>query len=102
MLSYEKIPEVDADLEEIARYTILEWGAAQAGLYMDKLHQCFQNITSKKMIGKTFSNRYPHLFVIRCEHHYVFYFHPKKSKPIIIAVLHERMDLLTRLKVRLS
>ena len=102
MTSYEKIPEVDADLEEIARYTILEWGAAQAGLYMDKLHQCFQKIASKEIIGKTFSNNYLHLFVIRCEHHYVFYFHPEKSKPIIIAVLHERMDMFTRLKDRLS
>jgi plasmid stabilization system protein ParE len=41
MLSYELTPDADADLEDIARYTTLEWGPEQATLYIDKLHQGF-------------------------------------------------------------
>ena len=100
MPSYELTPDADADLEAIARYTILEWSSEQTSLYLDKLHICFQQIASKKVINKTFSHQFPHVFVTRCEHHYVFYLHPQKTKPVIIAVLHKRMDMLIRLKER--
>ena len=102
MTSYELTPNADADLEEIARYTILEWSSKQASLYLDKLHLCFQQIASKKVITKTFSEEFSQLFVTRCEHHYVFYLHPQKTKPVIIAILHERMDMVNHLKDRLS
>ena len=42
------------------------------------------------------------LKVCHCEHHYVFYIClPGDNQPVIIAVLHERMDMLVRLKTRL-
>ena len=59
MLSYELTPAVDADLEEIARYTILEWSSEQARVYLDKLHICFQQIAAKKVNSKTFSKQFP-------------------------------------------
>ena len=102
MLSYDLTPAAEADLEEIARYTTLEWGPEQATRYIDKLHECFQKIAKKRVIGKTFSKRFPNVSVTRCEHHYMFYLHVKQTKPVIIAVLHERMDMLARLKDRLS
>lgn len=100
MLPYELTPDVDADLEEIARYTILEWSSEQASVYLDKLHICFQQIAAKKVHSKAFSKQFPHLFATRCEHHYVFYLRPQKTKPVIIAVLHERMDMVNHLKER--
>ena len=42
----------------------------------------------------------PLLRVVRCEHHYVFYL--KKKTPVIIAVLHEKMDVMQRLAGRLE
>jgi len=102
MLSYALTPEADADLEDIARYTILEWGVEQAKRYMNKLDQCFQKIGTKKVVGRTFSNRMPNVLVIRCEHHFVFYLHPSTEKPVILAVLHERMDMVNRLQDRLA
>jgi toxin ParE1/3/4 len=51
---------------------------------------------------KTFSERYPQVRVARCQHHYAFYVHPEAQKPLILAVLHEQMDLLARLGERLS
>jgi toxin ParE1/3/4 len=100
MALYELTPDSDADLEEIARYTILEWGSQQASLYLDKLHNHFGSIASKNIIPKTFSKQFPQLLVTRCEHHYVFYLHPKKTKPVILAILHEKMDMVNRLKER--
>jgi toxin ParE1/3/4 len=35
----------------------------------------------------------------RCEHHYIVWFDGKR--PIIIAILHERMDFVKRMKHRL-
>ena len=102
MLSYELTPDADADLEAIARYTTLEWGPEQATLYIDKLHQGFHKIATKQVMSKAFHKRLPQVFVTRCEHHYVFYLHTKKSKPVIIAVLHKRMDMLTHLKERVE
>jgi plasmid stabilization system protein ParE len=67
-----------------------------------KLHQCFQKLVTRNVRSKTFSPQFPHVFVTSCEHHYIFYLHHEKEKTIIIAVLHERMDLLTHLKKRLQ
>ena len=100
--TYELTRDADADLEGIARYTILKWGAEQASLYLGNLHQCFQKLAAKKLKGKAFSERLPSVLVTRSEHHYVFYLHPDGHPPRVFAVLHERMDLLTRLKNRMS
>ena len=101
MHAYVLTKHAEADLEEIARYTIIEWGEDQASLYIDKLQQYFQKLVTKHVRSKTFSPQFPHVFVTSCESHYVFYLHHENEKPLIIAVLHERMDMLARLKKRL-
>lgn len=102
MRSYKLTSHAETDIEEIIRYTITEWGERQAKEYVDRLHQCFQNIAEKHVTAKTFSKRFPDVLVTRCQHHYIFYLHSKQTQPRILAVLHERMDLLTRLKNRLN
>jgi toxin ParE1/3/4 len=90
------------DLREIARYTLKQWGPAQSLRYAGLLEQCFVQIAAGSRLSRSVSERYPVLQVCRCEHHYVFYVHPQDRKPQIIAVLHEKMDLLQRLKGRLA
>lgn len=102
MGSYKLTQDAEGDLEQIVRYTITEWGERQAKQYVDKLQGCFQRIADKQAIAKTFSERFPQVLVTRCGHHYVFYLHPKRNPPRIFAILHERMDLLARLKARLE
>ena len=41
---YQLTEDADADLEEIIRYTLSQWGVEQAQLYTDKLHRCFEKI----------------------------------------------------------
>ena len=102
MRPYELTRDAEADLEAVSRYTIEEWGEVQAESYLAKISQCFKNIAKNKVIARTFSEKFPEACVVRCEHHYVFYLYPEEEKPIIFAVLHERMDMLARLKDRLG
>jgi len=100
--SYELTQDADRDIESIVRYTIEEWGEGQAKKYLDKLEKCFQKISRHDVISRTFSKRFSQVLVTRCEHHYIFYLHGKKKNPRIFAVLHERMDLVSRMEERLE
>jgi len=100
--SYELTQDADRDIESIVRYTIEEWGEVQAKKYVDKLEECFQKIARHDVISQTFSKRFSQVFVTRCEHHFIFYLQGKKNKPRIFAVLHERMDLVSRMEGRLE
>ena len=45
---------------------------------------------------------YPELLVAHCEHHYIFCLPRKRAPALIVAILHARMDLMTRLAERLE
>ncbi len=100
-LPYDLTPSAESDLKGIAKITLEKWGRKQTGVYANKLEQCFQKIAANKLVPRTFSKRFPQLKSVKCEHHYVFYILPKNKRPVIIAVLHEHMDILTRLAARL-
>lgn len=102
MASYEITQGADADLAGIARYTIDTWGIDQALKYGNALERHFEAIGKKPGTGKAFLLHRPELRVTRCEHHYVFHLIRPKQPPLILAVLHERMDLMTRLRHRIE
>jgi len=102
MPHYELTPQSEEDLKGIARYTLKQWGKKQSMHYAGILEKHFRMITSKAVYSRSFSERYSQVLVSHCEHHYIFYLQPDKKIPIIIAVLHERMDMLVRLKNRLD
>lgn len=102
MTPYELTPAAEADLRDIARYTLRQWGTRQQQRYASQLTACFQRIAGRTVQVRTFSQRYPQVRVTRCQHHHVFYIQPEEQKPLIIAVLHENMDLMARLGERLS
>lgn len=91
-----------SDLAEIACYTAKQWGKKKAFAYAGYLDACFEKIASGKALSKP---AFPHndaIQVCRCKHHYVFYLQDDKTnKLIILAILHERMDLMQRLQFRL-
>ncbi len=91
----------EKDLLEIGRYTCKTWGAKQAGRYLNALEIGCEKIASGEAICKSFLHIHLHLKSTHCEHHYLFFLHTKGEKPIIIAVLHERMDMLAKLRERL-
>lgn len=94
--------EAKEDLFDIASYTAETWGHDQALRYAEALNEKFNEIAKGRIFSKIAFPTYPKVRVCRCEHHYIFFMQPQKSpKPVILAVLHERMNLLARLKERL-
>lgn len=103
MSGYELTALAEEDLRAIARYTIGTWGIEQAKLYEGLLLKRFQEIVQGNITPRVFLKNRPDLLFTHCEHHYIFYWQPKdREKPIILAVLHEKMDLMQRLKNRLA
>lgn len=94
-------PGAKQDLTDIAHYTSKKWGTSQALKYATSLDLCFKDIAQGKDISKTVLPDNRAVRVCRCEHHYVFYL-KKDEMSVILAVLHERMDLIEQLKERLS
>ena len=99
---YELAETADADIQAIARYTISTWGVDQARRYEALLESHFRAIGSEKARTRVFLKRRPELLVSRIEHHYVFHLVRENQCPLILAVLHEKMDLMSRLRNRLD
>jgi plasmid stabilization system protein ParE len=99
MQPYDLTPAADADLAEIARYTLCQWGERQQRRYQSQLLACFRRLAGRRARARNFSEHYPQ---VQCQHHYVFFIHRESRKPLIIAVLHERMDLFARIGERLA
>jgi plasmid stabilization system protein ParE len=102
MPNYELADAVEDDLRSIARYTVSEWGAKQAVRYGALLDAHFEAIGNGKARTRIFLPHRPELRVSRVEHHYVFQLVRQQQKPLILAVFHENMDLMTRLRNRLE
>lgn len=102
MADYDIAPGVVKDLEGIFDYTISQWGIEQAYRYKGKLSLHFKQIGLGKARTKSFLAKIPALQVSRCEHHYIFHLTRKKQPPLIVAVLHESMDMIRRISKRLE
>ena len=92
----------EEDLKSIARYTIKTWGLEQAKRYESLLADRFQKIAQGRVTPKHFLSHRLDLLFAHCEHHYIFYCTREDQPPLILAVFHERMDLMQRLKNRLT
>ncbi len=101
-LPYDLTRSAESDLRGIFKKTLEKWGKKQAATYAGKLEQCFHTIAENTLVPRTFSKRFSQVMYVKCEHHYVFYIRSEKERPIIIAVLYEHMDMLTRLANRLA
>ena len=97
MPTLQKTRQVEQDLVEIWLYTAEKWGETQADKYLHKIEACFEKISRGSALLKPLVKN---VQFIRCEHHDIFLLAGKK--PVVIAVLHEKMDILTRLRKRLD
>ena len=101
MPPFEKAPEVDDDLRAIISYTAERWGAAQVRKYMSGLD--FH--TELMAVGMAHTRSLDHLIeglkVGRYERHFVFGIERAGKPMLILAVFHEKMSVIDRLKKRL-
>lgn len=100
-MNYVLTGDAEADLRDIVRYTRKEWGAAQVRTYVAKLKAGIARVAAGQGRFKELDALYPALRMARCEHHYVFYLPCENAPTLIVAIFHERMDLMVRLADRL-
>lgn len=86
----------------IVRYTRTQWGDVQARRYIEKLERGIESLAIGQGAFKDMSALYPTLRMARCEHHYVFCLPRRDTPALIVALFHERMDLMARLADRLK
>lgn len=100
MRSFDLTLAAEDDLTGIWLYTHKTWGQSQAETYFDQIVACCESIGDATAKSKAVKGLSDDIHVYRCQHHYIF-FMPEK-RPVILAILHERMDLLQRLRARLD
>jgi plasmid stabilization system protein ParE len=92
----------EADLRQIVRYTRQQWGDAQVRAYIGKLENGLSRLATGQGRFKELSELAPPLRMTRCEHHYLFCLPRSDGPALIVAILHERSDLMVRLADRLN
>lgn len=102
MAEYRLTPDAEADLWEIARYTLETWGEDQQRRYERVLIKCFEALADGSARARFPLPYRRDVRQLHCQHHYVFVIDAPDEPVTIVAVLHEKMDLVTRLEARLE
>ncbi len=92
----------DEDLEKIVTYTVQKWDVEQAIRYVGFLDRHFEAIGQGEVQTKKVIPHRSDLLVSRCQKHVIFHHVREEECPLILAVFHERMNLLARLAERLE
>ncbi|SCM71173.1 Toxin ParE [uncultured Pleomorphomonas sp.] len=101
-MNYVLTDDAEADLRGIVRYTRKEWGAAQVRTYVAKLKAGIACVAAGQGVFKELDALYPALRMACCEHHYIFCLPRENAPALIVAIFHERMNLMVRLADRLN
>lgn len=99
MPSYDLTLAAETDLRDIWRYTYKTWGFDQAEKYFDQIEACCEAVGDGRTRSKVLEGLQEGVHILRCEHHFIAWM--AGTRPVIIAILHERMDFVRRLKGRL-
>lgn len=91
-----------SDLEKIVRYTEQEWGAARRHSYIQQLENVASVLASGVGSFRQRDDLYPNVRVRKAGHHFIFCLPQTDGPALILAVLHERMDIIARLNERLD
>ena len=89
-------------MREVIRYTRKQWGDDQTRSYVGKLTRGIERMAAGQATTKDIAAIYPGLRMVHCEHHYIFCLHRNDAPALVVALFHERMDLMTRLADRLK
>lgn len=90
------------DLEEIVRYTARQWGVAQAKLYAGQLDEAVSDLANGQGTFKSWDELLHGLRVKAVGSHFVFCVIRPGKPALVLAILHQRMDLMARLRKRLE
>lgn len=93
-------PQALDDLDAIWQYTLETWGAAQAVAYVERLEQRCKTIAEDEALPvKSVATKAGKCLMVRHDHHRIFFY--RNGTMVVLAILHESMDLIHRLEARL-
>lgn len=87
------------DLSDIWEYTIEIWSEKQAEKYYNLIIDSCAELAKNHQQGKAYFEIYPELFGYNVSKHIIFYRLIDKSTIEITRILHEKMDIKTKLTV---
>ncbi|WP_454046563.1 type II toxin-antitoxin system RelE/ParE family toxin [Chryseobacterium sp. Marseille-Q8038] len=97
-MKYKISKEALKDLEKIWLYTFETWSVKQADHYFDLLMNDIEYLSANPMSGKDYSEIKKGYFRSRVKSHFIFYKINLKNEEIeIIRILHQQMDISSRL-----
>ena len=99
---YSTSHEAVLDWRDIIEYTIDRFGEDQVRKYSDALILCMEAMAKNKVHFKDLTIENHTIRVKHCQRHYIFGLLLDDQPMIIITFLHEKMDLMKRLKGRLE
>ena len=99
---YLLVKGASADLEDIIRFTNEQWGEAQCRAYVDQLERAAIALARSEGVFKELPGINPMLRMTKSGRHVIFCLPRPGALPLILAILHERMDIMARLQNRLT
>ena len=97
MGNYKLTNKAVEDLTKIWDYTIDKWSEKQADKYCEMLLENFKHIADDPSIGKNYARIRDDLFGLKVNRHIIFYRITLENPIEITRILHERMDLKSRI-----
>lgn len=85
------------DLTNIWEYSFEKWSETQADKYYEMLLKNFQNIANDPKMGKKYDGVKDELWGLKVNRHIIFYRQLDGEPVEITRILHERMDLKSRI-----
>lgn len=98
MPKYKLTNKAIEDLSGIWNYTYDNWSEKQADMYYYMLLENFVEIADNPLLGKNYDGIADKLFGFRAGRHIIFYRRLNKNFIEITRILHEQMDLKSRMK----
>lgn len=96
-------PAASARLEDIYRYTLQNFGTAQADKYLNGAFALFEDIATRRVTWMRIPQEFGvDGFFTRYRSHFIFWKQRTDGQIAIVAVLHQRMDLARRLREDVS
>ena len=92
----------EEDLRSIVRFTVKQWGQRQCRVYIAELEARIEALARGQGVFKDMSALLPGLRVAACARHLIFLMPRPDAPALVLAILHERMDILARLSSRLE
>ena len=93
MAKYDITKEATEDLYRIWEYTVDTWSEEQADAYYAILEAGMNEVAdSSTRISKPFDEIYQGLRAYHVRRHMLFYIVQENGRPLIVRILHEKMD----------